>query len=716
MAGIVAVLLLWCIAAGATAAPSPAAEATVPRHPEETRALTAPADVLAGLPALRAAAQARGDARELSLLALAESNACRMLSRLPCQSEAAAQARRIAQQAGAPDLEVRGYVLEASAAIARQDFTLAEQLLLEAEAVLRRHPHPLLMGDVMLAYSSISFVLGNPARSEEYARRGLESLSAAPAHTIRVRLLRNLARALAPQGRYDEAMAALAQGLDLVPSDEDPRLQAELHTEAARLAQHRGDLAAQREHAEAALAIGEQLGSAPVRGMGRELLADAAQAGGDAGLAETLFAATLDDFARAQQPRDERRVLRRLLALELDRDDAEAAEPHVRRLIELGTRLEAQDQAAIAANFDVRLEQAEQAYEMQLLQQSMASAARQQALLRWLIAAGAALSLVLAWAVIAQRRGSARLAQALAHARDNEARYQALTDHMPAAIVELDRELRFRRANAWLAGKVGLPAAAMIGRSVRELSGAGLYAQWQPHLEAALAGEVARCRVQAARNGAPQYLESTFLPRRAPDGSVDGIYALTFDVTELQQAQDALERLARIDSLTGVANRRHFEERLASVLAHARRMHRGVAVLALDLDRFKAINDSLGHAGGDAVLREFVARVTACVRKDDFLARVGGDEFVLIVEEPPAMAGEIIARKLLGVMQPPMTVLGRDLPVTVSIGVALGDGRHTGEQMLTAADEALYAAKAEGRATFIVRHAGHEPAPLRSPE
>ena len=707
--------LLCCIAFGSAAAQPPPAEPSVARHPEETRALTAPADVLAGLPARLEAAQARGDAREEALLRLAESNACRMVVRVPCQAQAAAQAREAAARAGSHDLVVRGYILEASAEIARQDFTRAEQLLIEAQGELRRHPHPLLLGDAMLAYSTISYSLGNEARSEDYAHRGLEALGTTPALTIRIRLLRNLARAQAQQGRYDEAERALEQGLALSPPGEDPRLRAELHTESARLAQQRHDPAAQRMHAEAALAIGLELDNAPVSGGARELLGDAAQAAGDLALAETRFGEAVRDFELASLPRDERRAIRRLIPLLLDRGADPLAEPHVRRLIELDARLEAQDQSAMSANFDARLAQAEQGYAMQLLQQSVQATEQRRVLLRWLIAAGAALLLVLAGVAIAQRRSSKRLAEALARARDNEARYQALTDHMPAAIVELDRELRFRQVNAWLVQRVGQPASEILGRTVREVRGEELGAQWQPYLEATLAGEISHCEVKTIRGGRPVYLDSTFLPRRAPDGSVAGIYALTFDVTQLKLAQEELEQLARIDSLTGIANRRHLDERLAAILAHARRMNRGVAVLALDLDRFKSINDTLGHAAGDAVLREFVARVLRCVRKDDFLARLGGDEFILVVEEPPAVAGEIIARKLLGCMQAPMSVLGTDLQTSVSIGVAFGDGRNSAEQLLAAADEALYEAKAKGRATFAIRHAGAaQPEPPRS--
>jgi diguanylate cyclase (GGDEF)-like protein/PAS domain S-box-containing protein len=699
-------LLLGCIAFGAGAQSNRAVRHSIERHAEESRALTDPADVLIRLPAMLAAAQARADLRDQALLLLAKSNACRVLSKIPCQVAAGAEARRVARQAGDFHIEVRGYILEANGEMTRQNYPRAEELMIEADSILRQHPHALLLGDVLLTYSSISYALGDAARSEEHARRGLMSMGVRDEPAIRARLLRNQARALVELGRYAEAEQAVGNALRRLPENEDPRLRAQLHFEAARVAQRRENQATVRAHAQAALAIARGLDSAPLSGRAQELLGDAALASNDLVSAEVHFRAAADDFQTAQWPREERRALQQLISLQIDRGGDDSTAALTRRLIQLVSRLEKQDQTALAASFDARLAQAEEAYQGRMLRRSMEASEQRQTLLRWLIAAGTALSIVLAGAAIAQRHSKVRLTEALAHARDSKARYQALTDHMPAAIVELDRDLKFRQVNAWVAESVGMPAASLIGRSVREVRGDVLFAQWKPHLDAALEGRVVRCRVETTKDGQSQCLDSTFLPRRAVDGEVDGVYGLTFDVTELKQTQEALERLARIDGLTGVANRRHFDERIEAVLAHARRMKRSVALFAFDLDRFKAINDTLGHAAGDAVLREFVSRILSCVRKDDFLARLGGDEFALIVEEAQPETSKLIARKLLNCMKATMSVLDQEVQMSVSIGVAFGDGSTTADQLVGAADNALYAAKAAGRATYAIHHVG----------
>jgi diguanylate cyclase (GGDEF)-like protein/PAS domain S-box-containing protein len=293
---------------------------------------------------------------------------------------------------------------------------------------------------------------------------------------------------------------------------------------------------------------------------------------------------------------------------------------------------------------------------------------------------------------------------------------RALTDNVPAAIAHIGRDERYRLANAQLASMVGREVDQIIGRSVHEVRGP-IYERIKPYIDAALRGEEVRFESTDSGRGVPGHFDTVFVPDRGKDGSVLGFYSLTFDVTDLANAKAELGRLARIDSLTGIANRRYFEERLESTLAHARRTGRGLAVLAMDLDRFKAVNDEHGHAIGDAVLREYARRVLACVRRDDFFARLGGDEFVLLVEEPPAIAGEVIARKLLQAMATPFEIEGLSLQVGTSIGIAFGDGWQPAAELMERADQALYAAKNAGRGTFSLASrppASREPAERRS--
>jgi diguanylate cyclase (GGDEF)-like protein len=161
------------------------------------------------------------------------------------------------------------------------------------------------------------------------------------------------------------------------------------------------------------------------------------------------------------------------------------------------------------------------------------------------------------------------------------------------------------------------------------------------------------------------------------------------------------EHLARFDALTGLANRRHFDEHLAEAVARAHRTGAGLMLLAFDLDRFKQINDTHGHAGGDAVLVEFARRVKECVYDVDLVARLGGDEFMVLVEYAPnEVAGERMARRILAAMQAPIVVGDAELPVSASIGVGLLRPVTTAADLMQLADRALYDAKSRGRNTW----------------
>jgi diguanylate cyclase (GGDEF)-like protein len=136
-------------------------------------------------------------------------------------------------------------------------------------------------------------------------------------------------------------------------------------------------------------------------------------------------------------------------------------------------------------------------------------------------------------------------------------------------------------------------------------------------------------------------------------------------------------------------------------VARATRTGAGLVVLSLDLDRFKQINDTLGHAAGDEVLKEFARRINANVYNVDLVARLGGDEFVVLVEyTPTAEAGERIARHLIEAMQPPFLIDGRDVQVATSIGIGLHQPVVSAATLMALSDKALYEAKARGRNTW----------------
>ncbi len=171
------------------------------------------------------------------------------------------------------------------------------------------------------------------------------------------------------------------------------------------------------------------------------------------------------------------------------------------------------------------------------------------------------------------------------------------------------------------------------------------------------------------------------------------------DVTETRKAERKIERLAYEDALTGLANRVRLEDRLTVSLAHARRDRHALAVLFIDVDRFKLVNDSLGHKVGDVLLQKIADRLQEMIRGADTLARLGGDEFILVLSkiDHPESAG-VVARKIQEVFREPFAIAERELYVTVSLGIAVypEDGADV-DALVKSADAAMYAAKQQGR-------------------
>jgi diguanylate cyclase (GGDEF)-like protein len=171
--------------------------------------------------------------------------------------------------------------------------------------------------------------------------------------------------------------------------------------------------------------------------------------------------------------------------------------------------------------------------------------------------------------------------------------------------------------------------------------------------------------------------------------------------SKLEHAQ-RVEYLAYHDGLTGLPNRSMFSKLLSQRISEARRYDRELAVAFLDLDRFKQINDTLGHEAGDQLLQEVAARLHGCVRDSDTVARLGGDEFVVLLPElQDGKLAATVAHKILGVLAKPFTLIGHDFRVTASIGISVYPRDGQDEQTLTKnADIAMYQAKAEGKNNF----------------
>lgn len=185
-------------------------------------------------------------------------------------------------------------------------------------------------------------------------------------------------------------------------------------------------------------------------------------------------------------------------------------------------------------------------------------------------------------------------------------------------------------------------------------------------------------------------------------GGVTVFQTLFRDITAQKQATAQIEHMAYHDQLTGLANRRLLHDRMNQAISSAVRREAHLAVLFLDLDHFKLVNDSLGHPVGDDLLLQVAQRLQACVRAEDTVARVGGDEFVLMLNDiTHAEAAAALALKIIATLYEPMQIQGEDLRITPSIGISMcpQDGRDT-DELLKHADAALYQAKKMGRANY----------------
>lgn len=284
--------------------------------------------------------------------------------------------------------------------------------------------------------------------------------------------------------------------------------------------------------------------------------------------------------------------------------------------------------------------------------------------------------------------------------RENERRFRSLIEHSSDIITVLDREGTIRYQSP--------SVERLLGYKPEELIGTAFQQHIHPEDLHAVLSEMAQPGAEGIRSvefrfrerdGGWRSLEAT-INRLLEDPDVAGIVLNCRDITGRKRDEATIRHLAYFDALTGLPNRTLFNDRLAQGLAHARRRDaRGLAIMFLDLDRFKTINDTLGHGAGDALLRSAAERLSRALREEDTVARLGGDEFLFLlpgVEDVEDAAR--VAQRLLDLFGSPFQVLDHELHITASIGVSLfpldgGDG----ETLIRNADTALYRAKEQGR-------------------
>ncbi len=272
------------------------------------------------------------------------------------------------------------------------------------------------------------------------------------------------------------------------------------------------------------------------------------------------------------------------------------------------------------------------------------------------------------------------------------------------AIMITDRAGTIEYVNPAFERTTGYSRAEAIGRTPRLVKsgrqGAGFYeGLWRT----ILAGEVfSDVFINRRKDGALYYEEKTITPLKDREGRVTHFISTGKDVTERMQTQERLQYMAQHDALTELPNRLLLLDRLKQSLARARWHQRLVAILFIDLDRFKTINDTLGHEAGDRLLQLLAERFNRAVREGDTVARFGGDEFVILLDDVATEQDVgMVAQKVLDALAAPFNIENQGLYITASIGVSLfpGDGEDSGA-LLKNADVAMYRAKELGKNTY----------------
>ena len=288
--------------------------------------------------------------------------------------------------------------------------------------------------------------------------------------------------------------------------------------------------------------------------------------------------------------------------------------------------------------------------------------------------------------------------------RESEERFRSLTLLSSDMYWEQDEELRFTKFSGTGSTRVNSNNLPYIGKKRWEQNYVNMNAEdWERHIELLEARQPFKdlelCRLD--ESGKKVWISISGEPVLDAAGRFKGYRGVGKDITARKVDEEHIQYLANHDTLTALPNRSMFSEIVNLAIHSARRYHRAFAVLFVDLDRFKIINDTLGHEAGDDLLKEMAHRLKTTVRASDVVARLGGDEFVVLVQEvAEAKDVEIVARKLLAALMRPVLIDRQEYRVTASIGIAMFPSDGADEQALMKnADIAMYAAKEEGKNT-----------------
>jgi diguanylate cyclase (GGDEF)-like protein/PAS domain S-box-containing protein len=289
--------------------------------------------------------------------------------------------------------------------------------------------------------------------------------------------------------------------------------------------------------------------------------------------------------------------------------------------------------------------------------------------------------------------------------RESESRYASTVELAAVGIAHVDHAGRLIWTNGKLREMLGYSSEELSGVTIRDISHKDDLHVTDADRARLHAGEISSLKAEkryVRRDGRVIWVRITSALRRGPQGQPLYDVSVIEDITDRKRAEDRVQFLATHDELTGLPNRAVFSELLEHAIQSAQRQDHHCALLFIDLDRFKIVNDSLGHEAGDRLLERMAIRLGGCMREADVLARLGGDEFVVLLEHltDPSQASDV-ARKMLSSVLAPVEIMGHECRVTASIGIAMYPAdAHDSQTLMKNADMAMYLAKEEGKNNF----------------
>lgn len=289
---------------------------------------------------------------------------------------------------------------------------------------------------------------------------------------------------------------------------------------------------------------------------------------------------------------------------------------------------------------------------------------------------------------------------------ESRARIRSVTDNMPGLIAYVGADQRYEFVNQTYETWFGVQDERILGMTMAELLNPKAYEIAKPYIELVLKGRQVSFENELITRKGARHVHTTFSPQFDAEKQVKGFYVQSLDITERKRLEEQLLYEATHDALTGLPNRRAFMKALDEAVSRAQRAEKGVALLFVDLDGFKQLNDAFGHEFGDAVLKHFGGMLAGLIRATDMVARLAGDEFIVLLEsltepEPGAIK---VADKILELLTSPRTISGRLVTLSASIGITGAFPPVDADKLLARADAAMYTAKAAGKGRATVSY------------